>query len=298
MRMKPELSIISVNYNGFVHTCEMIESVREHLTVPYELIIVDNGSAVNEAEEIGKRFPDVTVIRSEKNLGFAGGNNLGIDAAGGKYLLFLNNDTIVPDDSLGLLCETLDRDPSAAAVCPKIKFAFPPYNIQFAGYTPLTRITIRNSLKGFDKPDDGSYDAPSVTPYAHGAAMMVKRSVIDGVGRMPEIYFLYYEELDWSEMMTRAGYRILYDPGCTIYHKESAATGQGSPLRTYYLARNRMLFGWRNRKGLPRYLTLLYQMFVVSLRNTLVWGMRGDFRLCAAQWKGVAAFFRIKNKMS
>ncbi len=297
-RMKPELSIISVNYNGIAHTCEMIESVRENLTVPYELIVVDNGSAVNEAEEIEKRYPEVTVIRSEKNLGFAGGNNLGIDAARGKYLLFLNNDTIVQDDSLKFLCETLGNDSSAGAACPKIKFAFYPYNIQFAGYTPLSRITLRNSLKGFDRADDGSYDDPSVTPYAHGAAMMVRRSVVDEVGKMPEIYFLYYEELDWSEMITRAGYRILYDPRSTVYHKESATTGKGSPLRTYYLARNRMLFGWRNRKGAARYLTILYQMCVVSVRNTFVWTLHGDFRSCSAHWKGVTAFFKIKNKMS
>ena len=117
-------------------------------------------------------------------------------------------------------------------VCPKIRFAWDNNPIQFAGYTPLSRITMRNRSIGFGEEDHGQYDAAHPTPYAHGAAMMVKREAIEKAGLMPECYFLYYEELDWSMMMRRAGYEIWYEPSTTIYHKESQTTGQQSPLRT------------------------------------------------------------------
>ena len=81
---------------------------------------------------------------------------------------------------------------------------------------------------------------------------------------MPELYFLYYEELDWSERITRSGWDIGYEPRCTVFHKESRTTGRESPLRTYYLTRNRLLFGWRNRRGAARLLTVLYQCGVAA----------------------------------
>ena len=195
--MERRISVISVNYNGYDLTCAMIDSLRRHVTTPLEIVIVDNGSTRDEAAPLRERYPDVKVLRSERNLGFAGGNNLGFAAATGDYLLLLNNDTEVTEDTLHYLRETLDNDRSIGAVCPKIRFFAPPQHIQFAGYTPLTRITLRNALIGFGEPDDGRYDTPHDTPYAHGAAMMVRRETLEKAGPMPEIYFLYYEELDW-----------------------------------------------------------------------------------------------------
>lgn len=149
MEQTPEISIITINYNGLKETCMLVDSLRRHVSVNYELIIVDNGSAINEAELLQLRYPETRCIRSEINRGFSGGNNIGIQAAKGKYLLFLNNDTFVTDDSLHFLCEKLDSKPEIGGVSPKIKFAFSPQHIQFAGYTPLSAITLRNNLIGF-----------------------------------------------------------------------------------------------------------------------------------------------------
>lgn len=296
--MNPLLSIITVNYNGLDETGPMIESLGRHLTIPYEVIVVDNGSERDEASVLRNRYPDVTVIRSERNLGFAGGNNLGLPSARGKYILLLNNDTLIEDDSLKYLCDRLDSDPGAGAVCPKIRFAFPPRHIQFAGYTPLTGITLRNALIGFDRPDDGSLDEARTTPYAHGAAMMVRREVIERVGPMTEVYFLYYEELDWSTRITEAGYRIWYEPRSTVFHKESRTTGAESPLKTYYLTRNRLLYGWRNRHGATRWLTLLYQTAVAAPKNALLQLLRRRGDLSRATLRGVCAFYGLKHKMN
>lgn len=293
--MKARISIISVNYNGFALTAAMIDSLRRHVTTPLEIVVVDNGSARDEAALLRERYSDIVVLRSDENLGFAGGNNLGIRAATGDCLLLLNNDTEVTDNTLHHLAETLDADPSIGAVCPKIRFWTPPQAIQFAGYTSLTRITLRNGLIGFGQPDDGSYDSPHETPYAHGAAMMVRREAVGKAGPMPEEYFLYYEELDWSERLREAGYRIVYDPRATVFHKESATTGQQSPLRSYYLTRNRLLFARRNRRGAARRLSIIYQLGVALPKSVAAALLHGRRDLAAAALRGCRDFLRHKT---
>lgn len=293
--MKARISIISVNYNGFALTAAMIDSLRRHVTTPLEIVVVDNGSVRDEAALLRERYPDIVVLRSDENLGFAGGNNLGIRVATGDCLLLLNNDTEVTDDTLHYLTETLDTDPSIGAVCPKIRFWAPPQAIQFAGYTPLTRITLRNALIGFGQSDDGTFDTPHETPYAHGAAMMVRRGVVEKAGLMPEEYFLYYEELDWSERIREAGYRIAYDPRATVFHKESATTGQQSPLRSYYLTRNRLLFARRNRRGTARRLSIIYQLGVALPKSVATALLHGRRDLAAAVLRGGRDFLRHKT---
>lgn len=299
--MEVTLSIITINYNGLRDTCELIDSLPlEDQSI--EVIVVDNASKKDEATIIENRYPTIKVIRSNQNLGFAGGNNLGIKAAHGKYLFFINNDTLLrPQTScvpstesekisiahIRHLIYRIESDEEIGIVCPKIRFAWGDNPIQFAGYTPLSKFTMRNRSIGFGETDKGLYDLARPTPYAHGAAMMVKREAIDKVGLMPECYFLYYEELDWSMMFTRAGYSIWYEPACTIYHKESQSTGQNSPLKTYYLTRNRLLFVKRNVKGTRKYITYIYLIMIVSLRDIIKYAFQGNVKLVFSVIKGI-----------
>lgn len=297
MNNLPELSIITINYNGIEDTGELIESLQEHLSLSYEIIVVDNASRTNEATLLQQKYPHIMAIRSEKNLGFSGGNNLGISKAKGKYIFLLNNDTFVEEDTFHYLINRLESSPHIGAVSPKIKFAFPPRNIQFTGYIPLSPITLRNDLIGFGEADNGQFDTPIRTPYCHGAAMMVKKEVVEKVGYMPEIYFLYYEELDWSTKIEKAGYKLWYEPRCTVYHKESQSTGQQSYLRTFYLTRNRLLYAWRNRYGITLWVSILYQLTVAAPKNTLVFLLKGRTDLVKAILKGIFAFFRLEHKL-
>ena len=284
--MELTLSIITVNFNGLKDTCELIDTLPlEDQSI--EVIVVDNASKEDEASIIEERYPTVNVIRSEKNSGFAGGNNLGIKAARGKYLFFINNDTLLQTSDFRHLVNRLESDEMIAVVCPRIRFAWGDNPIQFAGYTPLSKFTMRNRSIGFGETDNGQYNMAHPTPYAHGAAMMVKREAIDKVGLMPECYFLYYEELDWSMMFTRAGYSIWYEPSCTIYHKESQSTGQNSPLKTYYLTRNRLLFVKRNLNGIRKYITYLYLIMIVSLRDIIKYLLLGKKELVISVIKGI-----------
>ncbi len=296
MENNPLVSVITVNYNGLKDTCEMLDSIIRYVPFSYELIVVDNASKEDEASKIKQNYPDVICIRSEKNLGFAGGNNLGLKKAKGKYLLLLNNDTFITDNSITHLLERLESDPSIGGVSPKIKFAFSPDIIQFAGCTPLSPVTLRNKQTGIGQVDRGQFDSASPTPFLHGAAMMIKKEVIREVGLMPEIYFLYYEELDWCTRMKQSGYTLYYEPRSFVYHKESQSTGANSPLKVFYMTRNRMLYAARNLKGITKPVAIIYQSAVALAKNSLQNLIRGRTDLVIAQIKGVIAFFRLKNK--
>ena len=285
MPQEYELSIITVNYNGLNDTCALIDSIP--FNEDMEVIVIDNGSKKNEANILQERYSYIKVIRSDQNLGFAGGNNLGMKVAKGKYLFLINNDTVFKEFNSNVLIKRLESSPKIGMVCPKIRFAWNNNPIQFAGYTLLSPITVRNQSIGFGKKDDGQYDVPHQTPYAHGAAMMLKREVIDKVGFIPECYFLYYEELDWSMMITRASYEIWYEPASTIYHKESQSSGQNSPLRTYYITRNRLLLVKRNWSGFTKYLSYFYLIIIVATRDILKYTFRGQFGLTRAVIKGI-----------
>lgn len=267
MQNECKLSIITVNYNGLKDTCALIDSITFNDNM--EVIVIDNGSKQDEATIITQRYPQIKTIRSDINLGFAGGNNLGIKTAKGKYLFLINNDTVFKNYKIQPLIDRLESSPTIGMVCPKICFAWGNNPIQYAGYTPLSQITVRNRAIGYGEEDKGQYDTPHPTPYAHGAAMLVKREAIDKVGLIPECFFLYYEELDWSMIFTRTGFEIWYEPACTIYHKESQSTGQNSPLRTYYITRNRLLLVKRNWHGLNKYLSYIYIICVVFTRDIL-----------------------------
>ncbi len=294
MQNECRLSIITINYNGVKDTYELIDSIPFNNNT--EVIVVDNASKEDEASIISERFPQVKVIRSDKNLGFAGGNNLGIKEAKGEYILLINNDTYFKEFNIENLIKRLDSSDKIGIVCPKLRFAWGNNPIQFAGYTPLSCITLRNKAIGFGEEDKGQYDTAHPTPYAHGAAMLIKREAIEKVGLMPECFFLYYEEIDWSMMFTRAGYEIWYDPCCTVYHKESQTTGQNSPLRTYYINRNRLLLVKRNYQGINKYLSYIYLIGFVATRDIIKYTLQGRFDLVKAVCRGIFNFqFSIFN---
>ncbi|MEM8508067.1 MAG: glycosyltransferase family 2 protein [Bacteroidota bacterium] len=289
----PLVSIITINYNESGVTLEMLASLQNLAYTNIEIIVVDNASPNDDPDSIKAKFPEVHLIKSDTNLGFAGGNNLGVREASGDYLFFINNDTIVPKDCIGPLVETLENDPSLGMVSPKIKFHWDDSLIQYAGYTAMNHWTIRNSSIGYHQKDNGDYDQPTETASIHGAAMMVPRRVIDKVGLMTEIYFLYYEEHDWAEMVKRAGYKVYYQPESYILHKESLSTGKFSPLKTYYISRNRILYARRNFTPIQLGVSLLFQAFVSIPKNTLTFFLKREFQHLRAYWNAI--FWNLRN---
>src|SRR5690606_21150773 len=160
---------------------------------------------------------NTTLLRSEQNLGFAGGNNLGIKKSTGDLLFFVNNDTILTSNCIEPLIEKFSTDEFIGGVSPKIKYFEAPDIIQYAGYTAMNPYTARNKGIGNLEKDVGQYDLATETFFAHGAAMMIKKEAIDKVGPMPEVFFLYYEEFDWCEKIRKVGYKIFYEPKSVIF---------------------------------------------------------------------------------
>lgn len=283
---KPLISIITINYNSVEFTCDFLASV---LCVSYdniEVIVVDNASIEDPSEKLKQIYPSVKVILSNKNLGFAGGNNLGIKHASGDYLFFVNNDTVMMPDIMEGLLEVFENFADAGVACPKFHYYDSPGTIEFAGYNKVNAFSGRNSMVGCKKKDLGQYNEIKVTHYAHGGAMMVSKKVIEEVGVMPEVYFLYYEEFDWCEQIKGKGFKIYYQPKSLIFHKESMSVGKTSTLKTFYLNRNRILFMRRNVKGLPFLGFALYYTFITIPKNTLMYLYKKEPKHLKAFWKG------------
>ncbi|MFY0255809.1 glycosyltransferase family 2 protein [Chitinophaga sp. 30R24] len=288
----PLISIITVNYNNARVTAELMVSLR-HISYPnIEVIVVDNASDENPTAIVQQAYPTAMVIRSDKNLGFAGGNNLGIKVAKGAYFFLVNNDTEFTDGLIEGLLEVFREYPDAGMVSPKFHYFFQKGTIEYAGYQEVDMLTGRNSMIGCREEDRGQYDVLKETHYAHGGGMMANARVVQQVGLMPEMYFLYYEEFDWCEQFKRHGYKIYYQYKSLIYHKESMTTGKNSPLKTYYITRNRILFMRRNVKLSARLVFMLYFIFLTIPKNTLQFILKWELVHMKAFWKGILWHFK------
>jgi GT2 family glycosyltransferase len=274
---KPLVSVITVNYRQAEMTCALLDSIRLNSYKNLEVIVVDNGSESDCTAIFEKHYPSVKTLISKENLGFAGGNNLGIKAATGEFLFLVNNDTEWTDGLVEALLQRFDKDDKIGVVSPKIRYHHTPDMIQYAGFTEINPLTGRNETIGKNEIDKGQFDTPYPTPYAHGAAMMLKREVIENVGLMPEEFFLYYEELDWCFQIKEDGFSLWYEPKGLIYHKESASVSKISGLKLYYLTRNRLLFMRRNIKGWRLSLFLSYFFSITFPVKSLVYLIKGDW---------------------
>lgn len=297
MKKKCDISFIVVNYNGAEHTRVLLSSFVLYLCdYDYEVIVVDNGSTYNEAAELEREFPQYIYIRSEFNLGFSGGNNLAIRNASREFIMLINNDAYLIDSSVIKLSAFLKERADVGAVSPKILFENPVGYIQYAGFTEFSPVFLRNKAIGYMSPDIGQYNISSRVWSTHGAAMMVKKEVLNFSGLMPEIYFLYYEEFDWCNKIKEAGYEIWYNPDCVVVHKEGSTTKGISSLKNYYLTRNRLLYAFRNLRGVSKGLSIIYQLFIVLPKEVIKLMIIGNFNKAFAVLKGAWSFIRLKDK--
>ncbi len=258
-------AIVIIHYNGEADTRECINSIliNHKKGGKFYTIVVDN-SAANKASfvsDLKKDYPDLVIIENKINTGFAGGNNIGIRKAldlGCKYILLLNNDTIVSLEMLDKLLAFAQSDDQIGLVSPKIYFAKGyEYHkdrykneekgrvIWYAGGI-LDRQNIYASHRGVDEVDHGQYDQTAETDFSVGCCMFINKKTIEQVGLFDERYFLYYEDIDYSERVKRKGMKIIYYPGTFLWHKNASSSGKpGSKLHIYFQNRNRLYFGFK-----------------------------------------------------
>jgi GT2 family glycosyltransferase len=288
LKASPLISIITLNWNTTTVTCDFLRSVLKENTYEHiEVIVVDNASKEDPTPELKAAYPDVKVLRNDENLGFAGGNNAGVRIARGDYFFIVNNDTEFTPGLLEGLLEIFEKYPDAGIACPKFHYFFQKGTIEYAGYNAVNIFTGRNGMIGSREEDKGQYNEVRSTHYAHGGAMLVPRKVIEEAGMMYETFFLYYEELDWSERIKKKGYKIYYQPASLIYHKESMTTGKFSPLKTFYLTRNRILFMRRNVPWPGLLVFSAYFLVFTIPKNTLAFLWKGQKEHLNSFWKGI-----------
>lgn len=285
--MNPLVSIITINYNQTQVTRELLESLRKITYSPVEIILVDNNSPDTSINSLEKEFPEIKFIQAGKNLGFAGGNNLGIKASRGEYIFLVNNDVEVTPGFLEPLLEVMRAHPDAGMASPKVLYP-DGKTIQYAGAVAINALTGRGKRLGLFQEDRGQFDSIYKTDLGHGAALLIPRKVINEIGLMPEVYFLYYEEHDWCEQVKRRGYNMYYVGTSTVIHKESISTGgDESYLKVHYLNRNRLLFMRRNFEGVKFLLGAMFLLFVAVPKKFFLYLIKGKVDLAKALVNGV-----------
>jgi GT2 family glycosyltransferase len=273
----------------------MIKSLNLCTYKNIEIIIVDNCSKNDNPYIIKELFPDIKLIVLKDNLGFAGGNNEGLKYANGEYILLLNNDTEVDPNFLEPLVEVLMNNEDAGMASPRLLYYYSPNKktIQYAGANKINLLTGRGSNIGILEIDNGQYNFVKKTDYAHGAALIFPKKLLSILGCMTDLYFLYYEEHDWCNGMKKLGLNAYYVGHSKVYHKESVSVGKNSPLKTYYMTRNRLIYLRRNANWYKLIIALIFFTFVSTPSALLKMLKNKDLKLIKFYLIGI--LWNLKN---
>ena len=253
--------VVILNYKGHKDTFELLQSLKKinRKSIDLNVVVVDNSpDDPIQLDETNYKDINLKTIYNSKNLGFSGGNNVGINYAldkGVDFVIILNNDTIVDPNFAQELIKTAEGEEQIGVAVPKIYFAkgFEFHKdrykenelgkvIWYAGGA-IDWENVIGSHRGLDEVDKGQFDEDGETQMATGCCLLVKREVLEKVGLYDDRYFLYFEDADFSERVKKAGYKIFYNHKSIIWHKNAQSTGAGSSLQTYFQTRNRLLFG-------------------------------------------------------
>nr|WP_294493428.1 glycosyltransferase family 2 protein [uncultured Anaerosporobacter sp.] len=238
---KAKVAIILVNYNGYDDTRECVLSL-ESMSSNAGVIIVDNGSKDEMCKKIRDESPNVVVLISTDNLGFAGGNNLGIDYAlkyNIEYIMLLNNDTVVDKD---LLTELMKKEDPDTIQAPRMMYYKEPDRIWYAGgeFDKITGRSLHYHMNNILKPE---YKDNTFCTFATGCCLLIPVGLIEDYGKLDDKYFMYCEDSEYCLRIITAGKKIKYVGNAVLWHKVSSSTGgEESLFSVYYMTRNRLLY--------------------------------------------------------
>ena len=269
--MSSKIAIILVNYNKYQVTFECVESLIKMNPDNYCVYIVDNGSQNDSAAKLKEREAELgyKLIVSDENLGFAGGNNIGIKRAlkdGCDYVMLLNNDTEVDADFLDNIKSVATKD---NVVVPKIYYYSKPDVLWYAGGIINWKSGDTRHVGAGEK-DNGQYDGNRQTDFASGCCLMMHRNIVDKVGLLDESYFMYYEDTDYCARLKKAGVPIVFNSDAKVWHKVGSSNdGEYSKFMAYYMAKNRLKFVHKYA-GKFNYFVCLIRTFCSGIKGYLV----------------------------
>lgn len=262
--------LVVLSWNGREDTLACLASLRELAGDDIAVVCVDNGSTDGSVAAVRDAFPEVTLIENGSNLGFAGGNNVGIAHAlahGAEWVVLVNNDATLDADAIGQMRAAAVRHPDAGVLAGKVLFADggATERVWFAGQRVSLTLGYSGRPRGHGRPDGPAYREERETGRAVGAFMAVSRTVLDAVGMLDDELFLYVEDVDWCVRIRHAGFAVWFVPDAVARHRVSAASGGegASPTALYYGVRNTVVVCERLRP-LPHGLTGLRRAAIVT----------------------------------
>ena len=268
--LEAKVAIVIVNWNGKENTFECLESVRSIDYPCVEVIVVDNGSTDNSADAIRERFPEVVLLRAEKNLGTAGGRNIGARYAlksGADFVFFLDNDAIVDSQVIVNFLKAGDVIKRNGIFGPKIYYFSEPRKIWYAGTQWKNPGFIHLGMG--DTEDGQRFNSIEETAYVCGCAMFVDRAVLEKIGIFDERFFAYFEETDFCYRAKASGFPSFFVPSAKVWHKVSASSGgEGSPFFYYFMNRNILLWAERHLPLTDK--SKLYKSMLQKLVRTIL----------------------------
>ena len=287
--MSKVLSIIVLNWNEKEMTEECLNSLINQVDDNSEIIVVDNGSTDGSVNYLRKKFEKIIIIESKNNLGYSGGNNLGVEKSKGEYILILNNDLILDENSIKEIIKNKDN----ADILGFKNYYYDQKNIIWAIGSKVNKLLMKASLvfKGIE--DKGQLDNEEVEQIV-GSAMLINRKVIDKIGFLDEKYFCYYEETEWQTRAIDKGFTISWIPSAKLWHKVAFSTGGGrTPLSAYYLVRNRAYFIKEHSKH--KLIAYIYWLLEIAMR--ISYGLLKDRKYSKMAFLGMIDFMKgVKGK--
>lgn len=292
MSVENKVSVIIVNWNGEKWLGPCIDSLQSQTYRDIEVIVVDNASTDKSVELIRIKYPLVKIIQSSENLGFAGGNNVGVKEADGEYIMLLNNDTCTEKDCIEKLVRAFDMISGLTVAQPKILLMDDPETISYCG-NYLTGSSFLYAYGYRKNRLDTRYNKPMPFFSVSGAAMMIKREVIDKIGLFDDLFWCYYEDVDFCHRVWLTGSECWYFPAAAVYHHEegTAKRFEGSEM-LYHTQKNRLSSILTNFES--RTLAWILPMFIVTnIVLCITRLLEGDCNYPVALFKAIA--FNIKN---
>lgn len=298
MKEKNDLFIILLNYNSAEDTIECINSIIEkEIKIEYTIVVVDNYSTDDSTSKL-RNIENIVLIESDKNEGFASGNNLGIKYAmnnGAKYILLLNNDTIIEENAISNQLKAFEHDKEIGIMGSRIMYY---YNRDLINYCGGNINWFRGNTKHCRLKEKFNESIPKVeyTEFITGCSMLIKREVIEKVGYLPEEYFMYYEDLDYCIQTKDKGYKLAVATDSVIYHKVSASSGgDTSPFSIKWMTRNRIFFINKYKSRTKGILTISF-FYLTRLIKLVLYYIKGEKQKAKAIIDGIKEGRKITKK--